>query len=414
MKAYPYLIQGSNIVVVLDTNPYTISKTHITYEKVKEAIKAGKWDTIKEIIEPKKVVLNFGQGHVRIEGETFLWKGKEMHNALSSRRISMLKEGFSIDPMVAFMDRLSANPSKRSVTELYGFLERGNMPITPDGYFLAYKKVGNDYYDVHSHSVLNKPSDLMTDEDYASLSTKGFGKKKEVNVEVFNGVTTVWMERNEVNDDKDQTCSEGLHFCSEDYLQNFSGQRIVILKIDPADVVSIPSDYNDTKGRTSRYHVIGEVSMDATNDREFTKSVQSNANSALPKPAPRAPKTGSTKFYKGYSDGYADGSEQDDDGSEYDYNSSDYEEGYDKGMDDACNGTPARYVFVEPPKPVGPKTGTTPFYAGYSDGYEDLGYRYNVNYDDFDVKNSTDYNEGYSKGEDDRENDNAERYRYVD
>ena len=413
MKAYPYLIQGTNIVVVIDNKPHTISKTHITYEKVKEAIKAGKWDTIKEIIEPKKVVLNFGQGNVRIEGETFLWKGKEMHNALSARMISMLKEGFSIDPMVAFMDRLSANPSKRSVTELYSFLEKGNMPITPDGYFLAYKKVGNDYYDVHSHSVLNKPADLMTDEDYASLSTMEFGKKKEVKVEVFNGVTTVWMERNEVNDDKDQTCSEGLHFCSEGYLQNFSGERIVILKIDPADVVSIPRDYNDTKGRTSRYQVIGEVSMDAADEVEFTKSVQSNANSMAPKAAPKAPKTGSTKFYKGYSDGYTDGSDQDHDGSEYDYDSMDYEEGYDKGMDDACNGTPARYVFVEATKPVGPKEGISAFYAGYSDGFYDLGYRF-YDVDDVDVKNAFDYTEGYNKGEDDRDDDNAERYRYVD
>jgi hypothetical protein len=70
-------------------------------------------------------------------------------------------------------------------------------------------------------------------------------------------------------------------------------------------------------------------------------------------------------------------------------------------------------VFVEATKPVGPKEGRSAFYAGYSDGFDDLGDRF---YDDvdFDVKNVTDYTEGYNKGEDDRDDDNAERYRYVD
>jgi hypothetical protein len=33
----------------------------------------------------------------------------------------------------------------------------------------------------------------------------------------------------------------------------------VRLAFNPADVVSIPSDYNDTKGRTWRYIVVGEL-----------------------------------------------------------------------------------------------------------------------------------------------------------
>lgn len=36
----------------------------------------------------------------------------------------------------------------------------------------------------------------------------------------------------------------------------------MILKINPADVVAIPADYNNTKGRTCRYEVIGEYTED--------------------------------------------------------------------------------------------------------------------------------------------------------
>ena len=32
----------------------------------------------------------------------------------------------------------------------------------------------------------------------------------------------------------------------------------MIVKINPKDVVAIPSDYNNTKGRTCRYEVVGE------------------------------------------------------------------------------------------------------------------------------------------------------------
>ncbi len=47
---FPYMIQGNNIVVVIGTQPHTINKTHVAYEKVKEAIRTGNWDTVKKIL----------------------------------------------------------------------------------------------------------------------------------------------------------------------------------------------------------------------------------------------------------------------------------------------------------------------------------------------------------------------------
>lgn len=246
--SYPYLIQGNNITVVIGNKPHTISKTHITYTKVLDAIKANDWDMVKDIIEPKKVVLNYGKGNVSVQGETLYWKGKVLNTGLAIRMIAMLQEGFPIEPMVNFMENLYQNPSKRAVTELYGFLEKNNLPITPDGHFLAYKKVRADYLDVHSGTMDNS-----------------VGKVVE-------------MERHEVDDNKDNTCSTGLHFCGQSYLKSFGGDRVVIVKINPADVVSIPSDYNDAKGRACRYEVIGEVGVNPTDAEEFTQPVQENAN----------------------------------------------------------------------------------------------------------------------------------------
>lgn len=249
-QGYPYIIQGSNIVVVIDNTPHTVSKTHITYNSVLDAIKKQDWARLKEVIEPKKVVLAYGKGNVSIQDGVLLWKGAPMHGYLAGKIVAMLQEDLPIEPMVNFMHNLMTNPSKRAIDELYGFLEKGSMPITPDGHFLAYKKVRANYFDVHSGTMDNSVGKIVE------------------------------MERNAVDDDKDRTCSAGLHFCSRSYLSHFGGERIVIVKINPRDVVSIPSDYNDAKGRACRYEVIGELDDETRSapEKAFTSAVQSNGN----------------------------------------------------------------------------------------------------------------------------------------
>jgi hypothetical protein len=198
-------------------------------------------------------------------------------------------------------------------------LEKNSLPITPDGCFLAYKKVRNDYLDIHSGTMNNSVGQVVS------------------------------MERNEVDDDKDRTCSAGLHFCSQDYLPHFGNgydNRVVILKINPRDVVSIPSDYNNAKGRACRYEVVGEIGNDGDQiDNAFNKPVQANASNNIAKPVVSGPKTGSTEFYRGYTDGF----EGKDFSPGFKYNKN-YDEGYDKGSTDAvCDDSP-RYQYVEPQK----------------------------------------------------------------
>lgn len=371
-QSYPYIVQGNNITVVIDSTPHTISKTHVTYPQVLEAIKAGDWDRVKEIVDPVKVVLKFGAGNVTIDGEQLFWKGRELNTGLASRMIAMLQEGFDIKPMAAFMENLMSNPSKRAVDELYGFLEKNNLPITPCGSFLAYKRVRNNYFDVHSGTMDNS-----------------VGKVVE-------------MERNAVDDNKDNTCSSGLHFCSHSYLGHFGGDRVVIVKINPRDVVSIPSDYNDAKGRACRYEVIGEVDNNPDDVAEFTKPVQSNANSVTTDDTWEwdadgvdefddmvddgydydacedeedlvelditiEPKTGSGMFFCGYHDGYNNLTHAS--GAETPTGERFYSDGYQKGKDDADWGVPPEYIYVPPAGQATPSIKvTSPSGWTYTDG----------------------------------------------
>jgi len=133
--------------------------------------------------------------------------------------------------MKRFLRNLEQNPSRTAVQELYDFLESGQMPITDDGCFLAYKKVRRDYTDIFTGKFDNS-----------------VGAKPE-------------MPRNRVDDNRENTCSRGLHFCSLAYLPHFgagTGNRVMIVKVNPADVVSIPKDYNFTKGRACTYEVVDE------------------------------------------------------------------------------------------------------------------------------------------------------------
>jgi hypothetical protein len=177
--------------------------------------------------------------------------------------------------------------------------------------------------------------------------------------------TVVEMERNQVDDNKDQTCSTGLHFCGLSYLDHFGGSdsRVVIVKIDPADVVSIPSDYNGAKGRACRYEVIGEMGVKA--EDAFTAPVQSNAHgtATVRAPAPE-PKVNHGPFSKGYTDGYT--------GQRYnpgDFRSlkeqKAYEDGFDAGRDDSDMGDPERYRYEPKPVVVG---GQWPFPTHGGDG----------------------------------------------
>jgi hypothetical protein len=335
--SYPFIIQGNNIVIVIENKTHTVSKTHITYAKVLDAIKRQDWPAVKATIEPAKVVLSYGRGYIKIEDGVLLWKGQEMHGYLVTKIVEMLEQGLPVEPLVNFMHNLMSNPSARAVKELYGFLEKGGMPITPDGHFLAYKKVRANYMDCHSGKMDNS-----------------VGKVVE-------------MERNAVNDDKDVTCSHGLHFCSESYLNHFGGDRIMILKINPRDVVSIPSDYNDAKGRACRYEVIGELEGQVKLEpaKAFTAPVQTNGygvnaatatvspQAAWPfaagaKPAPvvrTGPKYGVSDYTRGYTDGY--------NGFRNQYLNPDYRNGFYAGAEDKRNGGAMKYKFGT--EPVTPK-----------------------------------------------------------
>lgn len=152
------------------------------------------------------------------------------HN-LATYVLKMQEENNDLTPIANFIAKLVRNPRKEVVDELWGFISACGMCLTPQGNFLAYKNVRNDFKSIHDNRFDNSPGKVLK------------------------------MPRSAVEHDPQRTCAQGLHFAAWGYLSHYSdvNGKTVLLSISPEDVVSIPADYNNMKGRACRYKVLREV-----------------------------------------------------------------------------------------------------------------------------------------------------------
>lgn len=235
-----YLLTADNLTVFHDSNLYTFPVTHISWDKMMEALKQGDLDRVIELGDTKRTVVGL-LADTALElrdGDTLWYQSLPLPTLLTKRILDMHKQGFSLGALEQFAINLSKNPSYRSREQLYGFLEKNQHPLTPDGCFLAYKRVGYDYLDCHTHTVSNKIGE------------------------------TVEMERHLVDDDPNRTCSAGLHACGFGYLSSYVGDHLMVVKINPADVVSVPTDYDNAKLRCCKYTVVDELPVSLIQERE--------------------------------------------------------------------------------------------------------------------------------------------------
>lgn len=216
--------------------PFSVSMDHPNIEQIVEAIKNNNQTIIHDLINRSvqlKAAMTVTHPRVFIDDEAgvVLFDNVPIVDVLTNRVFEMIQDGFDVCPMVNFIDNLYQNPSKKTIDRIYDWLEAGRMPITEDGHFIAYKRVNYDY-------------------------TSFYDNKTKHNL-----LTVVSMPRFACDDRHETVCSTGLHFCSQEYLSNyFSGQgRVLILKVNPADVVSIPIEYGTSKGRACKYFVLGEL-----------------------------------------------------------------------------------------------------------------------------------------------------------
>jgi hypothetical protein len=226
------------ITVVLDGERHSINAGNTLFSNALEAYKADDWDTFIACVNPEIRLKSLYASYEGIEvkdGNLYVF-GDPVHSTLATRVLSFLEHGLDCVHLFKFILKLNLNPSKRAVDELYTFLEHRALPITDNGNFLAYKAVRADYTDKHSGKFLNTVDAVLE------------------------------MPRNKVDDDKNVGCSYGFHAGTVEYAKDFMDRdgHLMIVEINPADVVSIPTDCQFQKLRTCKYKVVGEYEIDLT------------------------------------------------------------------------------------------------------------------------------------------------------
>lgn len=237
MNKLSYIVAGSGrISAVANGSSYTVEPDHPNYDEIKQSLNDRDADRFVNLVDIPRFIEQAASGKVKVANGVVYYKDTPVHNTLTERILWMLDEGFDVEPSLLFLENLMENPSKRAVKELYSWLEHKDIPITTDGHWLGYKKLFTA-----TERLEGEPTDRPIYVDVHSRKIRQWMGK------------TVEMPRNEVDDDWGVDCSEGFHVGSAQY--SFHGDVKVIVKVNPRDVVSVPS-YDTHKCRVCRYEIV--------------------------------------------------------------------------------------------------------------------------------------------------------------
>jgi hypothetical protein len=234
-----WIITDDNITLNYNGQTHIIARDNKYSNDIIFALKEVHYDEIPELISMAERIKKMGHGHFEISNGNIYIDGMLAPPVLGEKIMQFANEGLPYQPLLKFANNLQLNPSFRSVKELFKFLEKNNHPLTENGCFIAYKAVGSDFKDLHTHTMDNSVG------------------------------LTVEMPRNQVNEDPNQTCSNGLHVANWDYAHNVygAGRDSIMLEVEvnPADVVAVPVDYDSAKMRVCKYKVISVVDKENSN-----------------------------------------------------------------------------------------------------------------------------------------------------
>ena len=246
MNKPAYIVTSNAITVIWEGQPYTVNTDNPNYTGLKNALLNAEYDSIGRFLDIKKQIEDFSHGSIKVVAEKVYYGSYELKGFVIDKLLEFLRSGAKdAQPILNFIEKLMFNPSKNSVDQLYTFLSYKSLPLTETGNIIAYKGVDTDYYSKHG----NKNTIVITgvvNENGCILNKIG---------------ETIEVARNCVDDNKDNHCSNGLHVGSYDYAKDWAGNNghLMMVEFNPCDAVSVPTDCNFQKLRTSKYKVIGEV-----------------------------------------------------------------------------------------------------------------------------------------------------------
>lgn len=245
-------ITNANAITLFFSNGerVRVEKINKNYAKVLKAFELPKEDqeqVIRDLLKPVEITKDaIKYDGFEVVDDTVFYQGEELPPALVTKVLSIIRDGLPLEHFEKFWKRLEKNPSSSSVNELIDFLSYKELPITEDGFFIAYRGVDTDYYSIHGNT-----------------KTKVIQGEVDPSGRILNSIgSTIEVNRRQVDDNREVGCSYGLHVGSLDYASSW-GPKVIVVKVDPADVVSVPKDSSCQKCRVCKYEVlydfVGEI-----------------------------------------------------------------------------------------------------------------------------------------------------------
>lgn len=230
-KEEPIIIitPGNLSITTADGETFPVSRQDDIFKEVMQMISDNDTDGAIALIKQgikADVVVDLGDELKVLDGSLY-WYGIKQESSIAKRILSDIEAGTFDERYAKFMTKLMHNPSYKAVEMLYDFLEENHFKILEDGNFEAFKGV--------------------------QKTENGWRDWKTGLVPNYIGMV-VSMPRNMVEDNPSISCSYGLHIGPFDYAQNYG--TVLTVSVDPADVVSVPYNYENRKCRCCRYTVL--------------------------------------------------------------------------------------------------------------------------------------------------------------
>lgn len=232
---------SETIVALIDGDLYSITNEHPCWDDVRWKCSEGTATPEDFDIEKKVIKYLELSDRAGIDNGVLNFDGEEMHTVLADKIIANVTDGVDATGLVNFMELLADNPSRNSRDQLFTWLEQSGFEITDAGLIVGYKSV------------------YSTDEGYLSVSSgtatvNGITHTGQIPQKIGDVVT---MPRSEVTDNPAESCSYGLHVGTREYAEAFFGDTVLLVYVNPKDVVSVPNA-DATKMRVCKYVVVGK------------------------------------------------------------------------------------------------------------------------------------------------------------
>jgi hypothetical protein len=242
----------------------TIPDTHPNYKRILHALVEGNDPT--KYINIFAALEELASDRVIVSNGIVLFDGEPVHDALSRTILRYTSEGRDTDNLVRFLERVNANPSRRSREQLWEWVQAADLHVDEDGCIVGWKSVQRvagepiEVFDPANPEADEDGTVYIPTESYRSHSTgtawvNGVQHDGQIPYAIGDVVT---IPRELVQDDPTVACSHGLHVGSFEYASTFHrGSPVMEVKVAPEHVVSVPRDSSCQKLRCEEFTVLG-------------------------------------------------------------------------------------------------------------------------------------------------------------